>query len=221
MGHTWSNGSGDGVWTGLTAIPLSPGGVITRESLENLIPTNTNQRKESIMDIKLRLDRALSADQQRRVREFFEKALKGEDANWPLNGVVLYVNGRGAKVTNGYWNWDGSETLSIGMNNSNQRATNPMQPNQKLAVLTALINLTGFAQDPTVIGWVTEATGRMLVGMYRDVLGVLVEPGDSAVTVGELAFSPNGVVAKIAGEWRNMAGEQVSPTGDDWVMVNL
>jgi hypothetical protein len=178
-------------------------------------------REEKVMEIKTRLDLDMNSVTKAKVKKFFKDNLEGKDATWPLQGVMLYINGRAKEVISpGFYQEDGVGRLYVGKIPQEARQEY-MRPHERLAVIGALINLTGLAEDPDVIEWYTTATGKCLVGVYGQVVKPLVEPKSGQGEVREMAFSNAGIAAKVQGEWVDFKGQRVDVSGSEWTKVEV
>lgn len=177
------------------------------------------QPRRGNMRINTRATSAMTPDTRARTKSFFIRALNGEDGDFPIQGLVLYVNGQGHPVLNGHYQVADRKVFVGTWYRGEDFRNGVLRRDEALAVLGALIALTGFAQDPEVSEAFSVAVGKMLHGTLLSTIGGYIEGTDSPVTSVEMAFSPRGIAARVDGEWRNPQGALVDITEEGWTIV--
>lgn len=185
------------------------------------IALDENRQRGKVMDVRTRLDLTLTDQMKRKVKDFFTNVLQERRGEWPLRGVILYINGRGKEImSGGYWQDHGDGKFYIGEVNT-EPSREVARPHERLAIAAALINITGFSEDPEIVDLFTKATGRCLVGIYGQVVKPLVEPKSGRGQIREMAFSEAGIAARVNGEWVSFGGQPVDVAGSEWTKVEV
>lgn len=153
---------------------------------------------------------------------FYKKVLQDGYAQWPLREgqLALWIDGRVRRIQS-YSEWYlSAESLYIGYS-SDRGQDNVSDPTTRLAIVTALMSLTGHACDQTLMELVERRLATIMVGNYQTAVAPLGQRADGR-PIEQMAWSTrDGLAARLEGEWvRPLTGEPVE-VGAGWVVLDL
>lgn len=178
-------------------------------------------REERTMNISIKAPEFTEREREELTR-FYYLVLQQGYANWPFSNAraVLWINGGGRRIKS-YREWSLTEDfLYIGysMDNGEGQLADPIA---RLAIVTALMSLTGHTSNPELMALVERRFAQITQGNYQAMVAPLGQRADNR-PVEQIAWSSDGrLAAQLDGEWvRPLTGEPIE-VGEGWVVLDV
>lgn len=152
---------------------------------------------------------------------FYEVVLKNGYANWPFNArAVLWINGKARRIKS-YREWSVTEDflyIGYGVDSGEGQMADPTA---RLAVVTALMSLTGHTSNQELMALVERRFAQITQGNYQAMVSPLGQRSDNR-PIEQIAWSADGqLAAQLDGEWvRPLTGEPIA-VGEGWVVLSV
>lgn len=164
----------------------------------------------------------LTEQEKSKLLTFYKKVLQDGYAQWPLREgqAALWIDGKVRRIQP-YSEWLlATDVLYIGYS-SDRGQGDVSDPTIRLAIVTALMTLTGHACDQTLMELVERRLATIMAGNYQTAVAPLGQRVDGR-PIEQMAWSTrDGLAARLEGEWvRPLTGEPVE-VGAGWVVLDL
>lgn len=153
---------------------------------------------------------------------FYEVVLKNGYANWPFSNAraVLWINGKARRIKS-YREWSVTEDflyIGYGVDSGEGEMADPTA---RLAVVTALMSLTGHTSNQELMALVERRFAQITQGNYQTMVAPLGQRPDNR-PVEQIAWTADGrLAAQLEGEWvRPLTGEPIA-VGEGWVVLSV
>lgn len=173
------------------------------------------------MNISIKPPEFTEAERQA-LSNFYEVILKNGYANWPFSNarVVLWVNGTARRIKS-YREWSLVEDylyIGYGVDDGEGQMADPTV---RLAVVTALMSLTGHTSNPELMALVERRFAQIVQDNYQMMVSPLGQRSDNR-PIEQIAWSADGrLAAQLDGEWvRPLTGEPIA-VGEGWVVLDV
>ena len=178
-------------------------------------------REERTMNISIKAPEFTDAERQA-LSDFYELVLKNGYATWPSSNAraVLWINGTARRVKT-YREWSLTEdNLYIGYG-VDRGEGELADPTTRLAIVTALMSLTGHTSNPELMALVERRFAQITQGNYQAMVAPLGQRPDNR-PVEQIAWSADGrLAAQLDGDWvRPLTGEPIE-VGEGWVVLDV
>lgn len=154
--------------------------------------------------------------------DFYEVVLKNGYAIWPFSNAraVLWINGK-ARLIKSYREWSLTEDflcIGYGVDSGEGQMADPTA---RLAVVTALMSLTGHTSNQELMALVERRFAQITQGNYQTMVAPLGQRPDNR-PVEQIAWTADGrLAAQLEGEWvRPLTGEPIA-VGEGWVVLSV
>ena len=173
------------------------------------------------MNISIKVPEFTDAERQA-LSDFYELVLKNGYATWPSSNAraVLWINGTARRVKT-YREWSLTEdNLYIGYG-VDRGEGELADPTTRLAIVTALMSLTGHTSNPELMALVERRFAQITQGNYQAMVAPLGQRPDNR-PVEQIAWSADGrLAAQLDGDWvRPLTGEPIE-VGEGWVVLDV
>lgn len=185
------------------------------------LSTRRTREERTTMNIAIKLPE-LTEQEKSKLLTFYKNVLQNGYATWPLRDgqMALWIDGRVRRIQT-YSEWLlATDVLYIGYS-SDGGQDNVSDPAVRLAIVTALMALTGHACDQTLMELVERRLATIMAGNYQTAVAPLGQRADGR-PIEQMAWSTrDGLAARLGEEWvRPLTGEPVE-VGAGWVVLDL
>ena len=180
-------------------------------------------REERTMNISIKAPE-FSETEREELTRFYYLVLQQGYANWPFSNAraVLWINGNARRVKSyREWKWSLTEdNLYIGYD-IDRGEGELADPTARLAVVTALMSLTGHTSNQELMALVERRFAQIVQGNYQMMVAPLGQRSDNR-PIEQIAWSTDGrLAAQLDGEWvRPLTGEPIE-VGEGWVVLDV
>ncbi|MCI0528084.1 MAG: hypothetical protein L0Y56_11665 [Nitrospira sp.] len=136
--------------------------------------------------------------------------------------IHLWVNNGYRPIRQGYWavNDYGIYMAAPAASTSNTHIA--LSPAGRLAILLGVAVVAGVEKDPEVEAAFHTGLGRVLRGVYCELMDLVVERNGRLERPAALAFSNEGIAARLDGKWVSPSGADMEGVeGGGWVVLEF